>query len=175
MAGAPCRHECRFPVPCAVAAEWDRESPDLQCEWNANDQQRVPMRHCDNSMRRPSHGIVAVFGGWWRWLGVRVSHGLSARAGGMSLVFIHIYRRIGSERCGRDRFALAALTPCQFGLWHPMIAVIMASCVPSGLREWWANGMPFWSQHYLFIRPDASEMRPCHSIRRNVYNDQGRG
>ncbi len=32
--------------------------------------------HCDNRMRRPSYGIVAVFGGWWR-LGAHVSHGVT--------------------------------------------------------------------------------------------------
>jgi hypothetical protein len=35
-------------------------------------------------MRRPSHGIVAVFGGWWR-LGGRAGHGLLARAGSVSI------------------------------------------------------------------------------------------
>ena len=81
--------------------------------------------------------------------------------------------KIVSERDGRDRFALAALTPCQCGLRHPMIAVITASCVPNGPREWWANGMPLRPQHSQFIRPDASEKRPCHGIRHDVYKDQG--
>ena len=54
------------------------------------------------------------------------------KAGGRTLVFIHIFCRIVSERGGRDRF-------------------------PNGPREWWANGMPFRPKHSQFIRPDASE------------------
>jgi len=82
---------------------------------------------------------------------------LGFHAWGDALVFIHIFCRIASERDGRDRFALAALTPCQCGLRHFDHAVITASCVPNGPREWWANGMPFRPQHSEFIRSDASE------------------
>ena len=40
--------------------------------------------HCDNRMRRPSYGIVAVFAGCWLVaVGAHVSHGLLARAGGL--------------------------------------------------------------------------------------------
>jgi hypothetical protein len=64
-----------------------------------------------------------------------------------ALIFIHIFCRIVSGRDGRDRS-------------------------PSGPREWWANGMPLRSKHSQFIRPDASEKRPCRGIRCNVYKDQ---
>ena len=67
---------------------------------------------------------------------------------GHALVFIHILCQIVSERGGRDRF-------------------------PNGPREWWANGMPLRPKHSQFIRPDASEKRPCHGIRQDVYKDQG--
>ena len=81
--------------------------------------------------------------------------------------------RVSKDSAGRDLFALAALTPCKFGLRHPDSAVITASCVPNGPRDWWANGIPFRPKHSQFIRPDASEKRPCHGIRHDVYKDQG--
>ena len=71
-----------------------------------------------------------------------------SRTSGPALVFIHIFCRIVSEHGRQGPFSKRSANVA--GEWNDETA-----------------------RHAHLKRPDASEKRPCHGIRHDVYKDQG--